>query len=58
VYAHADAQVGVTRPRVFGQCPLSVDGRGHGVRSAPEGNKEGVALSVDLLPSVLCEGGP
>jgi hypothetical protein len=58
VYSHADPQLSATGPSVFCQRPLSVDSRGLGVLCAPEGDEEGVALGVDLLPIVLRKGGP
>jgi hypothetical protein len=58
VDAHADAQPDAVAPRVLLQCALSRERGLDGVLGATEGDEEGVALRVDLLPAGLLESPP
>jgi hypothetical protein len=55
VHAHPHAHRPVARPRVGGERALRVGGAGHRVPRPPEDVEEGVALRVDLPPTVLPE---
>ena len=56
VNPHAHSKLRPVRPLVLGERTLPVDGCGHGVLGPPEGDEEGVALRVDLMSAVGCEG--
>ena len=57
VQPHADTALGALGPGVLGERALRRDRGQGGVRRLAKGDEERVALRVDLLSLVLCEGG-
>jgi hypothetical protein len=55
VQPHANGDVAPVRPLVIAKSALRVDRRGHCVAGPHEGEKERVALCVDLGPAVRGE---
>ena len=55
VQAHAHAHLDPLGPRLRGEVPLGIDGRGDRVLPTPKGDKERVPLSVDLSTAVCRE---
>jgi hypothetical protein len=56
VQAHPHTHLAAFRPLVIGERPLRLDDGDDRILGAREGEKERVALRVDLVPAVSLEG--